>query len=202
MKVPGASSSNSIQAAGCNAGCTSKRCECSTQSHGTAVDSSVLGLTNDTKAVCLSDAREHSIQLFGPAVGGSADKLPTETKTVCLASGVEHPALSSTFIANDSFAVSAMPADEFIALCKKRLHIDISLRMIEFERMAITVHNQLRHSLGLYGVDPPRSYLTFNEVIGNKQYLLDRNKQHAFNEYLRRSGLTLPSFVRYFEANL
>ncbi|KAE9280210.1 hypothetical protein PR003_g28022, partial [Phytophthora rubi] len=55
---------------------------------------------------------------------------------------------------------------------------------------------QISKALLSIGIQPPDVYPTSHIVEGKVVHLIDRNKQAAFSEFLRRSRMKLPDFVR------
>lgn len=81
-------------------------------------------------------------------------------------------------------------------MAHRRFAATHSVRQRLLELHQVKAQERLHAALLNYGIEPPNPFPRVEDDVVSPRYLIDREKQRAFNAYIRRSGCTLPEFVR------
>ncbi|EGZ20813.1 hypothetical protein PHYSODRAFT_489139 [Phytophthora sojae] len=95
-----------------------------------------------------------------------------------------------------SSADAPFPATDFIRRRQRRFDTTSLARRRLAELHVDTTWIKLISALRRQALSPPQPMASTATQRGHTKYLLDRNKQSVYSEFIRRSGMQLPEFVR------
>ena len=86
--------------------------------------------------------------------------------------------------------------EDYVSELRVRFQTTLRVRELLLRQLQDDVAQQLLNTMLAWGVSPPKPSSASHLVNGQPKHLIDRSKQRALSELLRRSKLTLPDFVR------